>query len=101
MSVFSGFQTIRRERAILERNRVVMTSMLEDEMITESYDTFLGHDYFEGVDESELEALIAKIPESDPADDDAQIEKILLSDNDMDVDGILDVEDSPGVDDEY
>ena len=99
MSVYSGFQTIRRERAALERNRVVFTSMMEDAKIDQAFENVEG-DFFEGVDEAELEELIARIPESDPSDEDEQVEKILLSDNELDVDGILGVEDSPSVEDD-
>lgn len=99
MSIFSGFQTIRRERASLERNRVMMSSMLEGDKIATAFENAIEHDMFEGVDDAELEELIARIPESDPEDEDEQIEKILMSNNDLDIDGVLDIEDSPDVDD--
>lgn len=100
MSIYSGFQSIRKERATLERNRVVMSSMMEDAKINDAWTSNFSQDFFEGVDDSEIEELIARIPESDPSDEDAEVERILMSDNDMDVDGILGVEDSPSVEDE-
>lgn len=83
-----GFKSIRRERASLERDRVVMTAMLEDATVAdllESTDTVM-----EGVSDDEIEDLIAKIPESE--DDDEQVDRILDSDEGLDVDGILGVE---------
>ena len=62
-----GFKSIRRERASLERDRVVMTAMLEDATVAdllESTDTVM-----EGVSDVEIEDLIAKIPESEEDDD--------------------------------
>ena len=100
MSIFSGFQSIRKERAMLERNRVVMTSMMEDAKISDAWTSAFSQDFFEGVNDSEIEELIARIPESDPSDEDAEVERILMSDNDLDVDGILGVEDSPCYEDE-
>lgn len=100
MSIFSGFQSIRKERAMLERDRVVMTSMMEDAKISNAWASVISQDFFEGVNDNEIEELIARIPESDPSDEDAEVERILMSDNDLDVDGILGVEDSPGYDDE-
>lgn len=100
MSIFNGFQSIRRERAMLERTRVVLTSMMEDAKISNAFANTVSENYFEGVDDKELEDLIAKIPESDPSDEEKEVNKILMSDNGLDVDGIFDVEDSPSVDDE-
>lgn len=100
MSIFSGFQSIRKERAMLERNRVVMTSMLEDAKISNAWANAFEKDFFEDVNDAELEELINRIPESDPSDEDAEVEKILMSDNELDVDGILGVEDSPQVDED-
>lgn len=100
MSIFNGFQSIRRERATLERTRVVLTSMMEDSKVGDAFANTVSSNYFEGVDDSELEELISKIPESDPSDEEKEVDKILLSDNDLDVDGILGVEDSPSVDEE-
>lgn len=97
MSIYTGFQSIRRERAILERNRVLMTSMIKDGEISTAFENASNHDFFEDVSEAELEELISRIPESSPGDEDAEVERILTSNNELDVDGILGVEDSPGV----
>lgn len=86
--MMNGLKSIRRERATLERNRVVIGSMLEssevDDYMIDSIENF-----YESVSDEELEALIDKIPESDEESD--QVERILKSDEDMDVDAILDV----------
>ena len=77
--MISGLKSIRQERASLERDRVVLGSMIED-------------GFFEGVSSEEIEELIDKIPQSD--EEDEQIEKILKSEDDLGVDEILGVEDS-------
>ena len=87
--MFSGLKSIRKERAALERDRVIITSMLEDAQISEAFDE-LDKDFFEGVTDEEIEELINRIPESD--EEDEQIEKILKSSEDMDVDAILGID---------
>ena len=72
--MISGLKSIRRERASLERDRVVLGSMLEDAQIAEGFDE-LDSEFFEGVSSEEIEELIDRIPQSDEEDD--QIEKIL------------------------
>lgn len=99
MSIFSGLTSIRRERAEIERNRVVMTSMLEDAKVADAF-SVISDTYFEGVEDSDIEELIARIPESDPSTEEDEVNRILASDNSLDIDGILDVEDSPEFDDE-
>ena len=96
MSIFAGFKSIRRERAALERTRVLITSMMEDEKVTTAFENVEG-DYLEYVSDAELEDLIARLPESSGEDEDAEVEKILTSNNELDIDGVLGVEDSPGV----
>ena len=84
--MISGLKSIRRERASLERDRVVLGSMLEDAQIAEGFDE-LDSEFFEGVSSEEIEELIDRIPQSDEEDD--QIEKILKSSDDLGVDEIL------------
>lgn len=88
--MISGLKSIRRERAALERDRIVIGSMLEDSIIGEA---FLDYDnaFFEGVTSEEIEDLIDKIPESDESDE--EIERILKSGPDANVDQILGIED--------
>lgn len=88
--MISGLKSIRRERASLERDRVVLGSMMEDAHIAEGFDE-LDSEFFEGVSSEEIEELIDKIPQSDEEDD--QIEKILKSSHDLGIDEILGVED--------
>lgn len=88
--MMNGLQSIRRERASLERDRVIIGSMMEDAKIADSIMEF-DSEFFESVSADEIEELISKIPESE--DDDEQVEKILTSgDTGLDVDGILGVE---------
>ena len=87
--MISGLKSIRRERASLERDRVVLGSMLEDAQIAEGFDE-LDSEFFEGVSSEEIEELIDRIPQSDEEDD--QIEKILKSSDDLGVDEILGVD---------
>lgn len=93
MSLFDGLNSIRRERAALERDRVVIGSMVEDAAISESI-VALGSDFFEDASEEELNDIIDKIPVDD-SDIDRQVDRVLASDTDMDVDDILgiDIED--------
>lgn len=95
--MMNGLKSIRRERAMLERNRVVIGSMFESEEINAAIEE-MATDYIESVTDEEIEAMIDKIPESD--DEDEQIEKILLSDSDMDVDDVLGVDDEVELDEE-
>ena len=87
--MISGLKSIRRERASLERDRVVLGSMLEDAQIAEGFDE-LDSEFLEGVSSEEIEELIDRIPQSDEEDD--QIEKILKSSDDLGVDEILGVD---------
>ena len=87
--MISGLKSIRRERASLERDRVVLGSMLEDAQIADGFDE-LDSEFFEGVSSEEIEELIDRIPQSDEEDD--QIEKILKSSDDLGVDEILGID---------
>ena len=87
--MISGLKSIRRERASLQRDRVVLGSMLEDAQIAEGFDE-LDSEFFEGVSSEEIEELIDRIPQSDEEDD--QIEKILKSSDDLGVDEILGID---------
>lgn len=93
--MYNGLKSIRRERATLERNRVIMTSMMEDENLSDLMQDAIPGSYVESVDDSDIEKLIANLPESDMEDED--IERVLKADMDLDVDGILGIEDSPSV----
>ena len=93
--MYNGLKSIRRERATLERNRVIMTSMMEDANLSDLMQDAIPGSYVESVDDSDIEKLIANLPESDMEDED--IERVLKADMDLDVDGILGIEDSPSV----
>ena len=86
--MLSGLKSIRQERASLERDRVVFTTMMEDAQVAEAFDE-LDSDFFEGVSDEEIEELINKIPQSD--EEDEQVERILKSSEDLGIDEILNV----------
>ena len=86
--MFEGLKTIRRERASMERDRVVFGSMLESKKIEDAFQD-LDQSYFEDVDSEDIEEIIARIPESN--DEDEQIDRIVNSDEDLDIDEILGV----------
>ena len=88
--MYSGLKSIRRERARLERDRVVLESILESNKIIDAFDMIDGV-VMEETD-AEIEELIDRIPESD--DDDEEIEKILNADGSITIDDIMGV-DSP------
>lgn len=87
--MFGGLKSIRRERAALERDRVVLGTMMEDAEVAEAVES-MDTDFFEGVTSDEIDELIDRLPESD--DEDAQVDKILNSKEDMSVDEILGVD---------
>ena len=87
--MFGGLKSIRRERAALERDRVVLGTMMEDAEVAEAVES-MDTDFFEGVTSDEIDELIDRLPESD--DEDAQVDKILNSKEDMSVDEISGVD---------
>lgn len=87
--MFGGLKSIRRERAALERDRVVLGTMMEDAEVAEAVES-MDTDFFEGVTSDEIDELIDRLPESD--DEDSQVDKILNSKEDMSVDEILGVD---------
>lgn len=91
--MINGLKSIRRERASLERDRVIMGSMMEDVEIDDMMFGTLDSTFLEAVSEDEIEELINKIPESD--EEDEQIERILLApDTGLDVDGVLGIDEN-------
>lgn len=89
--MFVGLKSIRRERAELERARVMITSMMESSEIQDTFDSIETGDFFEGVTAEEIEDMIDKIPETDLEDE--QVDKILGSEENLTIDQILGVED--------
>ena len=88
--MYSGLKSIRHERARLERDRVVLESILESNKIIDAFNIVDGT-VMEETDE-EIEELIDRIPESN--DDDEEIEKILNANGSLSIDDIMGV-DSP------
>ena len=87
--MISGLKSIRRGRAALEHARVVIGSMIEDNIINESFSE-MNENFFENVTDEEIEELIAKLPECE--EEDAEVERIMKSDTDLTVDEIIGVE---------
>lgn len=87
--MYEGLKSIRRERAIMEKNRVLISSMMEDSKINSGFES-LRSDFFEGVSNDEIEELISRLPESD--DEDNQVDRILSADGNLNVDQILGID---------
>ena len=91
MSLMNGLKSIRKERASLERDRVVIGTMVTEAPIGEAMLDF-DENFFEGVTEEEIDALIEKLPESNSEDD--EVNRILASKENLGVDEVLDIENS-------
>lgn len=87
--MINGLKSIRRERATLERDRVLIGSMLEDARQSDIIDMMVD-DFCESVTSEDIEDLINKIPESE--EDDAQVERILKSNEDINIDAMLGID---------
>lgn len=87
--MMKGLKSIRQERASLERDRVVFGSMVESAQISDAF-AALADNVSEAASDEEIEELINNIPLSD--EEDEQVERILKSSEDMDVDAILGVD---------
>lgn len=87
--MYPALKSIRRERARLERDRVLIGSMIKDGQFNEAF-MDLDKDFFESASDDEIEALLDKIPESDAEDE--EIERILASTGSLTVDDILNIE---------
>ena len=87
--MMKGLKSIRQERASLERDRVVFGSMVESAQISDAF-AALADNVSESTSDEEIEELINNIPLSD--EEDEQVERILKSSEDMDVDAILGVD---------
>lgn len=89
--MLNALKSIKNERAYIERNRVVLGSMIESAKMADSFNDY-DDTFFEGVTEEEIEELIDRIPESD--DEDEQIERILKAKEDIDVDEVLGIDEN-------
>ena len=87
--MMKGLKSIRQERASLERDRVIFGSMVESAQISDAF-AALADNVSEATSDEEIEELINNIPLSD--EEDEQVERILKSSEDMDVDAILGVD---------
>lgn len=89
--MINALKSIRRERAKLERDRVVTESMQEDAFLGDLICDIVESDgsLTESTTSDDIEALIDKLPESE--EEDSQIERILTADDDIGIDEVLDV----------
>lgn len=86
--MFNAYKSITRDRATMERTRVVLSSMLEDAKLDEAFES-VNEGVFEGVEDDEIDKLLDRIPESDDNEENEEIDRIVDSEEDLDVDEIL------------
>ena len=85
--MMNGLHSIRRERASLERDRVVIGAMTEHTIANAIED--MDPNFFEDTTQEEIDELIERIPEYDG--DEEEIDRILDSEEDLNLDDILGV----------
>ena len=92
LDMYAGLRSIRRERAALERDRVILSAMMEDAKVADAFYNLDKDAFFEGVKDEDLDDLISRIPESD--EDEDELDRILASGEGLRVDDILGIDDS-------
>lgn len=93
--MINGLRHVARDRARLERDRVVLSSMIRDMNINESVLDIVADSFYESGEEDEnIDELIEKIPESTPEDEEKEIDRVLSSETGLEVDEILDIQDA-------
>lgn len=91
--MYKGFKSIRNERAALERDRVLISSSILESEVDDLIDALDEVDIFESVTDEDIEKAIRDLPELD--EDDEQLDRILRSETDLDIDDIF------GIDKDY
>ena len=92
--LIDGLKSIRRERAALERDRVVLGALVESGTDYDPYYAVANEDGFleeSSDDDAEINKLIDELPESDERN--SQIDKVLGSDIGLTVDDMMDIHD--------
>ena len=93
--MINGLRHVARDRARLERDRVVLSSMIRDMNINESVLDIVADSFYESGEENDnIDELIEKIPESTPEDEEKEIDRVLSSETGLEVDEILDIQDA-------
>ena len=87
--MIEAFKSVRKERASIERDRLYIESMMEDEAVDAALSAMAPMTMMEGVDisDADIEALIDKLPVTDG--DDEEIEKILQSKKNLSIDDVM------------
>lgn len=93
--MIKGLTSIARDRARMERDRVVLSSMIHDMNVNDMIlDTINDPVYESGEEDVDIEKLIETIPESTPETEEIEIDRILNNEDGATIDEILDVQDS-------
>ena len=87
--MIEAFKSVRKERASIERDRLYIESMMEDEATEAALCALVPETMMEDVDisDADIEALIDKLPVTDG--DDEEIEKILQSKKNLSIDDVM------------
>lgn len=90
--MIEAFKSVRKERATIEHDRLILESMMEDEILDNTMGSLIPSTMMEDVDisDADIEALIDKIPESD--DTDEQIDTILKSKKNLSIDDVMGID---------
>ena len=97
--MYDGLVAIRRKRAELERNRVLIGSEVQDSYIDEVFNVAENTNYLESVTEEELEKLIDALPATDSTEE--ELDRILATSEELGADEILDISEDEVRDDYY
>lgn len=89
-----GLKAVARERASMERNRIVLSTMVDDMFLSESFmESELPE--IENEEYDEIDKLIDSIPVQDMDDREASdIDQIIQSEESMEVDDMLAIQDA-------
>ena len=97
--MIEAFKSVRKERAGIERDRLYIESMLEDENLDAAMAAMAPTTMMEDVEisDADIEALLDKIPVADG--DDEEIEKILQSKKNLSIDDVMGIDGGEDEDD--
>lgn len=89
--MIEAFKSVRKERASIERDRLYIESMMEDEATEAALCALVPETMMEDVDisDADIEALIDKLPVTDG--DDQEVEKILQSKKNLSIDDVMNI----------
>ena len=89
--MIEAFKSVRKERASIERDRLYIESMMEDDATEAAPCALVPETMMEDVDisDADIEALIDKLPVTDG--DDQEVEKILQSKKNLSIDDVMNI----------